>query len=205
MRVLRHVLVVLTLLFAMSREVAAAHALPHDTTDARQRPAQAANSGGGWPVARPLRLIELGGRVGVASPVGMFGVELSINLRGWLSLRLGAGGGPVGPQMSALAALRLPLGGRYAIGVGTGLSVGAYDQSWLVTPNGSGTNYGMITWWNSELYLEARADRFAFRPFVGVGVALNGDREDCYEGECETIRVERLPLIGVAMAWELGN
>ncbi len=184
---------------------ASAHALPRAPNDAGQQPTAAWNSGVEQPSARSLRVIELGGRAAFSSPVGAFGVELSINLRDWWSLRVGVGGGPVGPQISAMTALRLPLGGRYALGVGSGFSAGRYDQSWVVTPEGSGTDYGMISWWNSELFVEVRGEVFVFRPFVGIGVPLNGDREDCYEGECETIRVERLPLLGVAMAWELGR
>lgn len=164
------------------------------------------------PDPNALPPLDLVARFAVASPVGTLGVELSLNVTRYLALRLGAGDGAGGEQLSALIALRLPRR-RESVGIASGVSVGGYQTFFYegIHIHGSRTRepiyrWNRVGWWNSEVFFERRGDHAFVRPFIGLGVPLAQPSPDsCDPGdltcEPEKARIPLLILLGVAVGW----
>ncbi len=158
--------------------------------------------------------VDLVVRLAIGSPVGALGADLSLNITRWLAVRVGAGGGAGGGQLSSLVALRTPWR-RCAIGIASGFSVGGYEtvdyEDIVIHVHGSPTHgpfyrWNRVAWWNTELFFEARVGHVVVRPFLGAGVPLTRRPPSrCEPGDlpCEP-SPQRPPdalLLGLGVGW----
>jgi hypothetical protein len=116
---------------------------------------------------------SLHGLLGTQTPHGVLGAAFEIDPIRWLVVGVGAG---LGPRVQVAGQLRgrVPLGGRWVLTGGGGLSHGHYvyeycGSSFLEPPKCSGKKAGDVWWGNGELGVELDA-----RPASTVGVRLRG-------------------------------
>lgn len=123
------------------------------------------------------------GTVGLATPVGVAGLELEVRPTRWISFGAGFGMGLTGPQFATMGRFGVPLGRIVTVRFGLGASAGPYKWfeqlvnlclSRSVTCPDDTKTWDIAYWGNGELGVELRLkERLIGRPFVGFSHILN--------------------------------
>lgn len=181
----------------MSRRVCASLALVllAGTAAAQDAPSTAA--------AQTSPHLAVSGTLGIATPVGILGLELEAHVARWFSLSAGAGLAASGPQVAAMARAGVPLATATLYG-GLGASEGRWVWNELVFEDDAAQKT-----WNRAYWLNAEVGvAFAFTPtwggraFAGASWVINRDAYTCNNTHCMTGHVhdgEHLIDVGLAL------
>ncbi len=119
-------------------------------------------------VKRPL-VVE--GHTAFGGPVGWLGIGVDYSLARYFSIMGGAGLGQAGPQVSAMARLRLPMD-TVSAGFGAGFSAGEYEDGFFASYDRY--RWDAAYWFNTEGFIEIRSRKgINIRPYMGSGALLN--------------------------------
>src|SRR5262249_21357038 len=124
--------------------------------------------------------VTIAGVVGIGTPVGEVGAELTVAPLPWVELSGAMGTNLFGPQVAFTGRLRVPLYRRWAVTMGGGWSEGAYGHDpilgCITGPPCAPDWHGTIQWANVEGGFEFQHQRgFTVRIFGGMGYPLNPD------------------------------
>jgi hypothetical protein len=144
--------------------------------------------------------IALLGHLGIGAPAGAIGLDVDLAPVSFLALDLGAGLSPNGWQVAATPRLRIRVTPTGFITLGSGPSLGPYDNShsvagvacvFLCLMDGMGDSSGSIAsqhyeralWYNLEFGADvyAREGRGMMRVTIGYGQILNSTAYSCTE------------------------
>jgi hypothetical protein len=166
-----HALAILALALCAPRSVRAEDEPPEDV---RRRP------------------LAVNAHAGLGAPLGRVGLAVELTAPRAFSIEVGAGLGLSGQQIAVSPRLRVFERQSVAASVGVGFSFGRFERRRpFFGVDRAATIYRRSAWSNLEASLEGRArSGFQIRGYVGLGVMLHGDLEEC------TVDGERMPCDG---------
>jgi hypothetical protein len=156
--------------------------------------------------------VSISGLAGLGTPLGLVGVEATVDPFRWLSLSGGVGmAGPSGlrPQEAGMVRLRwpLPLARWTALTAGFGLSRGRYSSAPCVFQLWCSEKAGDLWWQNLEAGLEFRVrhDRpLIVRGFGGWSAVGNPDSLKCVKNCTLDVKGSAdLPYVGLALGYAI--
>jgi hypothetical protein len=147
------------------------------------------------------RRFGLSGVLGLATPVGGIGIDVSYAPVVWLPMFTGVGLGWVGTQVAFGLRPRFVVGG-WAFGAEMSTSMGEYADPFLRTekepPYPYRGYFRPAYWLNSGMHVEYRSHTgFSLRAFGGYGITMNSAQQ-CSEESC---RRAETPYFGIALGY----
>jgi hypothetical protein len=151
------------------------------------------------PITAAADRVSVGGTLGMWTPVGELGAEMTIEPAPAFEIGVGAGMAFSGPQLAVTPRLRVG-NDETALTLGLGASVGHWKESplfcWGDESECSDTNANVL-WVNGEAAFERiTSDGVTLRGFFGIG-RMVGD-QDCTGPECGNLDTV-LPYLGLTI------